>query len=154
MPSFRKGHVQALSRAGEVALGWLGAAALLVLLSPLMAAIAVAVKLDGGPALYAHTRLGAGRRWFGCLKFRSMRTDADAMLRRVLATDPARAAEWAATQKLRDDPRVTRLGAVLRATSLDELPQLFNVLRGEMSLVGPRPTVEAEVAHCGADIGR
>ena len=152
MLSFWKGDTQSLARAGKLLLDRAGAALLLLVLSPLLAAIALAAKLDGGPALYAHTRLGAGGRRFGCLKFRSMRTDGDAILQDVLRTDPARAAEWAATQKLRNDPRVTRLGAVLRATSLDELPQLFNVMRGEMSLVGPRPIVDAEVTHYGQDI--
>ena len=149
MLSFTKGDTQRVARAGKVVLDMAGAAVLLTALSPLLLAIGLAVKLDGGPAFFAHSRIGAGRRRFGCLKFRSMRTDSAAVLRELLLTDPARAAEWAATQKLRDDPRVTRLGRILRATSLDELPQLFNVLRGEMSLVGPRPIVDAEAVHYG-----
>ncbi len=125
---------------------------LLLLLAPLLLALTILVRLDGGPALYRHRRIGAGGRVFDCLKFRSMSVDADRILRKLLATDPAAAAEWAATQKLRNDPRVTRIGRFLRASSLDELPQLFNVLRGEMSLVGPRPIVLAEVARYGSAI--
>lgn len=152
MMSFWKGDAQMLARLGKLVIDVTVAGMLLILLTPLMLAVAVAVRLDGGPAFYAHTRLGAGRRRFGCLKFRSMRTDSAAVLQHVLLTDPAQAAEWAATQKLRNDPRITRVGRVLRATSLDELPQLFNVLRLEMSLVGPRPIVDDEVSHYGADI--
>ncbi len=124
----------------------------LIVLTPVLAVVAILVKLDGGPALYGHPRIGSGGRTFRCLKFRSMITDSEAALRRVLATDPTAAAEWAETHKLRQDPRVTAVGRVLRMTSLDELPQLFNVLRLEMSLVGPRPIVEAEVPRYGADI--
>lgn len=152
MMSFWKGDAQMAARIGKLMFDLVVAGISLVLLSPLMVAIAVAVRMDGGPVFYAHARLGARRRRFGCLKFRSMRTNSAAMLQDVLLTDPARAAEWVATQKLRDDPRITRVGAFLRATSLDELPQLFNVLRLEMSLVGPRPIVDDEVAHYGADI--
>ncbi len=124
----------------------------LIILTPVLAVVAMLVKLDGGPALYGHPRIGFGGRTFRCLKFRSMVTDSEAALRRVLATDPTAAAEWAETHKLGQDPRVTAVGRVLRMTSLDELPQLFNVLRLEMSLVGPRPIVEAEVPRYGADI--
>jgi len=125
---------------------------LLFLFAPLLITIALLVCADGGPIFYRHRRVGAGGRMFGCIKFRSMVVDADARLRRLLASDPAAAAEWAATQKLRDDPRITRIGQFLRASSLDELPQLFNVLCGQMSLVGPRPIVRAEVVRYGSDI--
>ncbi|MFT8247075.1 exopolysaccharide biosynthesis polyprenyl glycosylphosphotransferase [Roseomonas sp. BN140053] len=124
----------------------------LLLLLPLLAIIAVLVKRDGGPVFFAHTRIGASGRPFKCLKFRSMVLDSDAALQQVLRTDPKARAEWNETQKLRDDPRITWIGRYLRRTSLDELPQLFNVLRLEMSLVGPRPIVEAEVARYDADI--
>jgi undecaprenyl-phosphate galactose phosphotransferase len=125
---------------------------LVVLLAPLLLVLAVLVSSDGGPVFFRHRRLGEGGRSFGCIKFRTMVMDADRVLDRVLATDPAAAAEWAATQKLRDDPRITPFGRFLRRSSLDELPQLFNVLRGEMSLIGPRPIVQAEVARYGEQI--
>jgi lipopolysaccharide/colanic/teichoic acid biosynthesis glycosyltransferase len=129
----------------------LGITALAILfLLPLMLTIGVAIWVqDRGPVFFAHRRVGQGGRAFYCLKFRSMALDAEARLRDLLATDPQAAAEWKADHKLRNDPRVTRLGAFLRKTSLDELPQLFNVMRGEMSLVGPRPIVPAEVEKYG-----
>ncbi len=109
------------------------AATLMVLFMPLLVTLAVLVRADGGPALYHHKRVGAGGRMFSCIKFRTMVTDAEHQLRRVLTTDPRAAAEWAEHQKLTHDPRVTRIGLFLRRSSLDELPQLINVLRGEMS---------------------
>jgi UDP-galactose-lipid carrier transferase len=130
----------------------IAAAVLVVLFAPLLTALTIMVRADGGPALFRHARVGAGGRMFRCIKFRTMVTDADAQLRRVLDSDPRAAAEWAADHKLTDDPRVTRIGLFLRRSSLDELPQLFNVLRGEMSLVGPRPIVPAEVERYGGDI--
>jgi UDP-galactose-lipid carrier transferase len=141
-----------LSRLIKTAFDQVAAMALLVLLAPLLLILAVLVRADGGPAFYRHRRIGEAGRTFECLKFRSMVRDADNVLRRVLASDTAAAAEWAATQKLRRDPRITTVGRFLRRSSLDELPQLFNVLRGEMSLVGPRPIVQAEVARYGSDI--
>ncbi|MFC7474829.1 sugar transferase [Dankookia sp. GCM10030260] len=133
------------------ALDILGAGALLLLTAPAFLLLALLIRADGGPVFYAHERVGRGGRRFGCLKFRSMVTDSQARLAALLDADPAARAEWEATRKLRDDPRVTRTGRFLRATSLDELPQLLNVLRGEMSLVGPRPVVAAELAaHYGA----
>jgi undecaprenyl-phosphate galactose phosphotransferase len=128
------------------------AAAFVLLFAPLLLVLAAVVRSDGGPAFYRHRRIGASGRSFGCIKFRTMVMDADRVLDQVLATDPAAAAEWAATQKLNDDPRITRFGRFLRRSSLDELPQLFNVLRGEMSLVGPRPIVQAEVGRYAEDI--
>ncbi len=120
---------------------------LLVLLAvlPVLGVIALALKLEGGPVMYGHRRIGRGGRSFACLKFRSMVPNAGEVLARLLAEDPEAARSWAESRKLPRDPRVTRLGAFLRATSLDELPQLFNVLRGEMSLVGPRPVVAQEL---------
>jgi lipopolysaccharide/colanic/teichoic acid biosynthesis glycosyltransferase len=122
----------------------------LIFLAPVMLAVAVAVFMqDGGPPVFAHRRIGRGGRYFYCLKFRSMAIDAERRLNDLLASDPQARAEWDKDHKLRNDPRVTRLGAFLRKSSLDELPQLFNVLKGEMSLVGPRPIVDAEVAKYG-----
>ena len=106
---------------------------------PLVAALAIGVARDGGSPFYSQTRIGRNGREFRMWKLRSMVNDADARLAGVLTRDPAARAEWAATQKLRNDPRITRFGRMLRRSSLDELPQLWNVLRGEMSLVGPRP---------------
>jgi len=123
----------------------------LVALAPFMLAIAAVIWVrDPGPILFAHQRIGKYGRSFRCLKFRTMKVDADAILAQHLAEDPEAKVEWEATQKLRDDPRVTPLGATLRRTSLDELPQLIHILRGEMSVVGPRPIVRNEVAHYGA----
>lgn len=123
----------------------------LVVLSPVLAVLALAIRWgDGGPATFSHTRVGYRHRPFRCLKLRTMVVDDGAVLDRHLRENPAAAAEWAATRKLKDDPRVTRLGRFLRTTSLDELPQLVNVLRGEMSIVGPRPVTEAEIEFYGA----
>jgi Undecaprenyl-phosphate galactose phosphotransferase WbaP len=119
-------------------------------ISPILLLIAVAIKLDSpGPAVYRARRLGRDGKLFDCFKFRSMHRDAEAKLREVLDADPELRAEFEATHKLRNDPRVTRVGNLLRKTSLDEFPQLFNVIIGEMSLVGPRPIVEAEVIKYG-----
>jgi len=129
------------------------ASAALLFLAPLMIAIALIVRRDGGPALYAQSRIGRDGRRFRCLKFRSMVCDAESVLEAHLAASPGAAAEWARDQKLRDDPRVTRIGRFLRKSSIDELPQLLNVLKGEMSLVGPRPIVDSECRFYGEDLG-
>ena len=124
--------------------------ALLVLLLPLLFVVAAMIYLqDGGPAVFAHRRIGLNGRSFFCLKFRTMAVDAEQRLAEVLATDPDARQEWERDHKLRRDPRVTPLGRFLRKSSLDELPQLINVLRNEMSLVGPRPIVDAEIARYG-----
>lgn len=127
-----------------------GALAALIIFSPFFLVIYVLVKRDGGPAFYGHTRIGKGGKSFKCWKFRSMRPDADAVLQELLENDPAARAEWERDFKLRHDPRVTKIGAFLRKTSLDEWPQFYNVLCGEMSLVGPRPVVEDERKYYGA----
>lgn len=127
------------------------ALALLVLLSPLLMYLGLRIRMDGGPAVFAHQRVGRNGTIFPCFKFRSMVVDAQAQLEQLLASDPALRAQWERDHKLKDDPRISAIGHFLRKTSLDELPQLFNVLRGEMSLVGPRPIVSAELEKYGED---
>ncbi len=126
-----------------------GALVGLIFFSPLMFILFLLVRRDGGPAFYSQERVGAGGRSFSCWKFRSMVVDADARLKHLLDTDAEAREEWARDQKLSKDPRITPFGHFMRITSLDELPQLFNVLRGEMSLIGPRPIVEDEVDRYG-----
>lgn len=137
--------------AGKRMLDIVGATVLLVAFSPLLALLALWVRLDSaGPALFGHERLGAGGKRFRCFKFRTMRRNAEEQLR----ADPALFAQYVANDyKLPPDrdPRLTRIGWLLRRSSLDELPQLVNVLRGEMSLVGPRPIVPREVEQYGVD---
>lgn len=133
-------------------LDFAGAVGLLIFFLPLMALVALLITLGGGPAIFAHRRLGQGGRMFSCYKFRSMHVDAEERLTRLLEADPAAREEWARDHKLKHDPRVTPLGRFLRASSLDELPQLWNVLRGDMSLVGPRPIVMAEAPKYGRRI--
>jgi Undecaprenyl-phosphate galactose phosphotransferase WbaP len=148
----RNNLARPVSRALKLLFDQVAAMILILLLGPLMLALTLRVRAADGPAFYRHRRIGSGGREFQCLKFRTMVGDADQRLRQLLARDPRAAREWAATQKLRDDPRITRIGQFLRRSSLDELPQLFNVLRGEMSLVGPRPIVRSEIERYGADI--
>ena len=131
----------ALKRAVDV----MGALGGLLVLSPLLLVVWLAVKLSSpGPAIYRHRRFGVGRRYIFLNKFRTMVTNADEVLERLLASDEQARAEWAAQCKLRDDPRITPVGRLLRKFSLDELPQIVNVLMGDMSLVGPRPISEVE----------
>jgi len=103
--------------------------------------------------VFRHRRVGFNGKHFDCLKFRTMVTDAPERLQRLLESDPAAAAEWATNRKLRHDPRVTPIGDILRKSSLDELPQLFNVLRGDMSIVGPRPVTDEELERYKSSIG-
>jgi len=109
------------------------------LVVPLVAGLAIAVARDGGSPFYTQQRIGKGGRAFKMWKLRSMVTDADARMEGYLASNPEARREWDETQKLKNDPRITRVGRILRRASLDELPQLWNVLTGDMSLVGPRP---------------
>lgn len=126
-----------------------GSLAIGLVFSPLIVVIAVRMSLEDGPILFRHHRVGYGGRVFECLKFRTMVPNAEQILRNLLDTNPQANAEWLRDHKLKNDPRVTRIGRFLRRTSLDELPQLWNVLRGEMSLVGPRPIVKEEMLRYG-----
>lgn len=132
------------------AIDQLFSAILLVVCLPLLALIVLLIRLESkGSAFYSHKRIGHGGKEFKMLKFRTMYTNGDRILEEHLEKHPEHRAEWAANRKLRHDPRVTKLGRILRKTSLDELPQLWNVLRGQMSLVGPRPIVRAEIDKFG-----
>lgn len=137
--------------AAKRALDILLAGGALIVLSPLMLLIAALIRVDSdGPALFFHRRIGQNGVPFLMYKFRTMYANAEAM---TDAFTPEQQAEWAQNFKLKDDPRITKIGKVLRRSSLDELPQLANILRGEMSLVGPRPVVEAELARYGDRAG-
>ena len=131
-----------------------GALFLGVLLSPLILAIITLIRIEGQPVLFWHKRIGRNGRYFHCVKFRTMVRDAEHVLRHLLNEHPELRDEWTKNFKLRNDPRITMTGRVLRLTSLDELPQLWNVLRGEMSLVGPRPIVRAELLRYGRNASR
>lgn len=131
-------------------LNQLGALILLTLFAPLMAVVAWLIwRRDGRPIFFGHYRVGRDGQMFKCWKFRSMVLNSAEMLAELLKNDPAARAEWDRDQKLTNDPRITPVGAFLRKTSLDELPQLFNVLKGEMRLVGPRPITLAELDRYG-----
>lgn len=130
-----------IKRVGDIFLAGL----ILFCCLPLMLLIAAVITMDGGPSLFVHQRVGRHGRNFGCWKFRSMRVNSDQVLNDLLRGDPAAAQEWAAHGKLKRDPRITTFGRFLRKTSLDELPQLWNVLVGEMSMVGPRPVTQQEL---------
>ena len=144
MPLRRLTQRWAVAGAGIVKRGLdvLGGGAALLLLSPILIAAAVLVRLDGGPVIFAQTRVGRHGRVFKMFKFRSMRTDAEKRLAELLAANKH---EGGVTFKIKNDPRVTRIGRWLRRYSIDELPQFYNVLIGDMSLVGPRPPVPREV---------
>ena len=136
--------------AGQRALDVVSAALIILALAPLLVLIAIAVAVTSrGPIVFAHRRIGRDGLPFHCWKFRTMVVDAEERLAELLSRDPDARAEWACDHKLRNDPRVTPVGSFLRKSSLDELPQLFNVLRGTMSMVGPRPIVLAECSRYG-----
>lgn len=144
----RMGAVRhAVKRVFDIVVGLM----LIVMLLPVLVMLALIVKIDGGPALYGHTRVGRNGKKFRCLKFRSMVVNSEAVLKELLATDAEARAEWEREFKLKHDVRVTRIGRFLRRTSLDELPQLWNVVRGEMSLVGPRPIIDQELERYGSN---
>jgi exopolysaccharide production protein ExoY len=122
----------------------------LILFLPLFGLVAIAIlSFDGAPVFYKHSRIGYRRRPFLCLKFRTMVANGDEILRHHLQSSPAAAKEWTESRKLKIDPRVTAVGGILRKLSLDELPQLIGVLRGDMSIVGPRPIVADEIIMYG-----
>lgn len=148
----RNNSVNPLHRACKRIFDIVVSATLLLLLSPLLMLLAYKVSQDGGSAIFGHTRVGSMGVSFKCYKFRSMVINAQEVLAHLLATDPVAKAEWDLDFKLKNDPRVNKLGEFMRRTSLDELPQLFNVLRGDMSLVGPRPVVKAELERYGDDV--
>jgi exopolysaccharide production protein ExoY len=136
---------EVLKRAFDV----IGAILLGIIFAPMILAIGVLLRREGGPIIFRHRRVGREGKAFDCLKFRSMVPDADRVLRELLEGHPELRAEWLRDHKLRVDPRITSVGRFLRRTSLDELPQLWNVIRGEMSLVGPRPVVREELLRYG-----
>jgi lipopolysaccharide/colanic/teichoic acid biosynthesis glycosyltransferase len=147
----RQATIPPLAEAVRLRLNQMAALALLVLLAgPMLVIAAMIVRLDGAPVLFGHYRVGLRGKLFRCFKFRSMYRNSEQMLSEVLRNDPAAHAEWERDHKLANDPRVTPIGRLLRRTSLDELPQLLNVLRGEMSLVGPRPITVAELTRYGS----
>ncbi len=125
-----------------------------IAISPILIVIALWIYKDSpGPVIFKHRRIGKNGKEFNCYKFRSMCIDAKEKLEELLKNDPQAKAEWEKDFKLKNDPRITKSGAFLRKTSLDELPQIFNVLKGEMSLVGPRPIIRDEIARYGEYIG-
>lgn len=130
----------------------IGALGAIITLSPVLLFLAYKVSRDGGKSIYGHERIGKGGEKFKCLKFRSMVTNSQEVLKNLLENDQEAKAEWDKDFKLKNDPRITKIGAFIRRTSLDELPQLWNVLVGEMSLVGPRPVVEAELERYAGDV--
>jgi len=148
-----QGRLDPTGRGLKAVFDWLGALALLALLAPLFVVLALLIRCDGGPVFYADQRVGRRGQPFACLKFRTMRVNSDRILADMLASDPASREEWDRTKKLRNDPRVTRLGHIMRTRSLDELPQLLNILRGEMSLVGPRPIPVWQSSIYGRELG-
>jgi len=138
---------------GKIAFDKAFALIALVLLAPVFVVVALAIVIaDGGPVLFAQERVGRNGRIFHCLKFRSMVLDAEARLGEALDRDPALKQEWLETRKLRNDPRINAIGRFLRKTSLDELPQFWNVLWGDMSMVGPRPVVPSELPLYGRHV--
>lgn len=130
----------------------MAAMVMLLILSPFMLVIAYLVRRDGGAAWFAHPRIGQNGAVFNCLKFRTMVIDAEVQLERLLQRRPDLRQQWESDRKLKQDPRVSPIGRFLRRTSLDELPQLLNVIKGEMSLVGPRPVVRSELKKYGPEV--
>jgi lipopolysaccharide/colanic/teichoic acid biosynthesis glycosyltransferase len=136
--NFTTGFAYFLKRAFDIVISLIA----MVMLAPVFIFIGIAVKLDGGPIFFRQTRYGLHGREFGMLKYRSMCVDAEAKLKDLLAKNEKKEG---ITFKMKDDPRITKIGKIIRKTSLDELPQFLNVLKGEMSIVGPRPPIQREV---------
>lgn len=124
----------------------------LIILSPFILILALLIKKDGGPAFYGHERIGQNGIRFKCLKFRSMAVNSQELLQQILNNNPEARQEWETTFKLKNDPRITTIGHFIRKTSLDEIPQLINILKGEMSTVGPRPVTEKELPMYNEDV--
>lgn len=150
--SYRSGQAEpaiqrsAFKRVMDVSL----AVIVLIFAAPLLAIVALLIKLqDGGPVFYGHLRCGRNGQLFNCLKIRTMHVDADERLAQLLANDPFAAEQWKRYRKLRNDPRITPIGHFLRKTSIDELPQLVNIIRGDMSVIGPRPVTLEETKLYG-----
>ncbi len=144
--TLRKHSSDALIRALDVIISLFA----LIFFAPVLISVGLMVKAqDGGAVFFGQTRIGFGGRDFTCYKFRSMLTDADVRLKNLLATDATARAEWIRDHKLKNDPRITGFGRFIRKSSLDEFPQLWNVLKGDMSLVGPRPIVQDEICKYG-----
>jgi exopolysaccharide production protein ExoY len=152
-PSASGGGITGRSFDGKRCFDFHVALGAILLLAPLIATIALALLLlQGRPVLIRHRRVGRDGALFPCFKFRTMVRDADKVLQRVLDRDPDLRREWEQNRKLQDDPRITAFGRIVRETSVDEIPQLFNILRGHMSLVGPRPIVTDEIPLYGINI--
>ncbi|HEY3374403.1 MAG TPA: undecaprenyl-phosphate galactose phosphotransferase WbaP [Candidatus Aquicultor sp.] len=150
---FRNNLARPLNRFVKRTFDVIASIAILLVILPILALIVIAIKLDSpGPIAFSHRRVRMHGDLFGCYKFRTMFVNAQEILDELLAKDPALKKEWKRDFKLKNDPRTTRVGKFLRKTSLDELPQIFNVLKGEMSLVGPRPIVEKEIERFGYSI--
>lgn len=138
------------AKCGKRAFDLILAILLLPLIVPALMALWLLARRDGGPGFFGHTRIGRNGQAFKCWKVRTMVMGAEDKLQSYLADNPSAATEWARDHKLTNDPRITQIGAFLRRTSLDELPQIWNVLTGEMSFVGPRPIVQSELPKYGA----
>lgn len=156
VPLSRKSQIRARKKtfylmAGKRIFDLILAIAMLPILAPVITVLWMLTRRDGGPGFFGHRRIGHNGKPFKCWKIRTMVIDSEAQLFKHLAENPEDAKEWARDHKLTNDPRITRLGHFLRASSLDELPQLWNVFKGEMSFVGPRPVVREEIRKYGVD---
>jgi exopolysaccharide production protein ExoY len=143
-------HIAMHQRIAKRAFDIVVASTALIMMLPFLIILSIMLQIDSpGRLLFIQQRVGRGGRMFPCIKFRTMCEDAEQVLAELLANSPEARAEWARDHKLRDDPRVSRLGRLMRKLSLDELPQLLNILLGHMSIVGPRPIVRAEIEKYG-----